>query len=118
MIFDFNYNSDQVSFGKRAQLAMTHVLNIPEKLLNVIAQLAKLILFGIAAGLTFGQSKLLNEEVKLAAKRVVTNVVGLGTSAIGFFAPINAMEWQTKLVGKMFEAKPSKALFVAGMLSV
>lgn len=138
MIFDFNvpyqptntndtkvYTQGEVSekyatFGQRAEIAASHVLRLPEKLVNTVMQIVKAALFAIAAIFTFGQSEFLVGELRLACKRAVINMAGIGTSLIGFFAPVNAMHWQIHctlhLMGDQADLK--KRTIVSALLSV
>jgi len=101
VIFDFNYPDEP--FSLKAQVATSHLIHIPERILNTITQLVKTILFALAAGLALGKSEYFNTELEIAGKRVVLNLAGVGTSLIGFFAPLNALQWQGELLKSTME---------------
>lgn len=106
MIFDFNYSYEDFSFNKRAELAINHICHIPERIINVIAQSVKFIFMILAAAFTFGQSKLLNHGVLLAGGRTLTNLLGILTSTLGIFAPLNAAKIQMGIVALILPDDP------------
>ena len=122
MIFDFDVPYSQISFGQRAEMATTHLLNIPEKVLNVIVQIVKLVVCAFGAALACGQSTYLNENFMLAGRRTLINAAGIGTSLIGFFAPMKALEWQMRvienLLGDMKNIKQVEAKLITATLAI
>lgn len=98
MIFDFNIPYERVDFTTRAQAATSHILHLPERIFNSIIQIAKLALFAIACAFSLGKWEVLNDDLKLTGKRVITNLAGIATSLLGFFAPIFAFKCQMTIV--------------------
>ena len=93
-----------VGFGRRVELAGSHLIHIPESLLNTITNVVKLIFSAIACALTFGQSQLLNNECRLAFGRTVSNLAGIGIHTAGLFAPVNAVKWKLDLLERLTRA--------------
>lgn len=120
-----------VGFGRRVELAGSHLIHIPESLLNVITNVVKLIFSAIACALTFGQSQLLNNECRLAFGRTLSNLAGIGIHTAGLFAPVNAVKWKLYLLERLTRAIADDVFrrnpdpinegansFIPGMLSV
>lgn len=122
MFLDTNVPYNNVSAGERASSAMIHLGNIPIKAVAAIIDLVKLIFISVLAGLSFGQSDILNFQVELSAKKFAYNSSCVALSLTGFFAPLNSYIWQQQLVKALMIEKNSKlseqmneALFVSNV---
>lgn len=89
------------SWDQRVGLSLRFLANIPERIVSIIVHIAKLIFFAIAAALTGGQVKMINDFVEISARRLAINTLGLGIAAAGFFVPVNAQSWQAKVSMKI-----------------
>lgn len=118
MIFDFNYNYDELSFGQRAQLTFTHLAYIPSKIVNTVMELAKMIFFVLGAALALGFASYLNQGVKQAFAKTISNLVGIELSLIGLFAPLNAIKWQGEVQNSLFEMINNSSEEAALMLAL
>ena len=98
MICDFNISYDEVSFGQRAALAVTHAANFPVHLIKTIIDLAKTIFFALVCTLTFYQSEIFNAQLKLSVLEYLTNMASIPLTAFGVFAPVNASVLQINAV--------------------
>ena len=98
MICDFNISYDEVSFGQRAALSVSHVANFPAHLIKMIVELAKTLFYAIACTLTFFQSDVFLAQLKLSTLEYLTNMASIPLTAFGVFAPVNASVLQINAV--------------------
>lgn len=122
MFFDFNigYPKNQccievdsskketASAGKRARMALVHLSNVPIKFIKAISELAQLILAALFAGVCFGQSTKMNDNVVFAAKKYIITSFDCDISLVGFFAPINAEKWKRDVRDMLFRPDVKK----------
>lgn len=104
MFFDFNISysgPNSIPCGERAGIMMSHLVNIPARIVSTVVELAKLIFFTIFAALSFGQSDYMNGGVRISANKLAISSAGIGISIIGIFAPVNALTWQAQVTGNI-----------------
>lgn len=96
IICDFNVSFRDVNVGTRASLAFNHAVSCPAHIVKAIAEIVKLVFMAIACALTLGKSPELNQYLKLTAAKSAVQIVDAAVSAIGVFAPLNAMKWKAE----------------------
>lgn len=96
IICDFNVPFRDVNVGTRAGLAFNHAVNCPAHVVKAIVEIVKLVFLAIACALTLGKSPELNQYLKLTAVKGAIQIVDAAVSAIGVFAPLNAMKWKAE----------------------
>ncbi|CRX39416.1 hypothetical protein [Estrella lausannensis] len=96
IICDFNVPFRDVSVGTRAGLAFNHAVNCPAHVVKAIVEIVKLVFIAIACAVTLGKSPELNQYLKLTCVKGVIQIVDAAVSALGVFAPLNAMKWKAE----------------------
>lgn len=96
IICDFNVPFKDVSVGTRAGLAFNNAINCPVHVIKAIVEIVKVLFAAIACAVTLGRSEELNLHLKGTVVKIGIQVVAAATSALGVFAPLNAMKWEAE----------------------